>query len=90
MKFSPGVLAEGRDEVALLVLGVHEEDGPVQEALLVLEHLGAGDLLGAQAVHTELRHGGGGRLVLFVLAAVGLVAAGLGGLEQLDASILRR
>lgn len=83
----PVVLAECRDEVALLVFWVHEEDGPVQEALLVLEHLRAGDLLGAEAVQTELSYGCRGRLVLVV--AVWLVATSLGGLEQLDASILK-
>lgn len=60
----PGVLAEGGDEVALLVFWVHEEDGPVQEALLVLEHLSAGDLPGAEAVQAQLSDGRRGRLVL--------------------------
>lgn len=45
-KQSPGGVAEGGDEVTLLVLGVEEEDGPVQGALLIKEHPGPGGLLG--------------------------------------------
>lgn len=50
----PGVLTEGRDKVALLVFRIQEEDGPVQETLLVLVDLSPRDLLGAEAVQTEL------------------------------------
>lgn len=35
----PGVLAESRDEISLLMFRIEEENRPVQGALLIQEHL---------------------------------------------------
>ncbi len=52
----PAVLAESRNEVALLMFRIKEENRPVQGALLVQEDLSTGDLLRAQAVQAQLRY----------------------------------
>lgn len=48
----PVVLAESRDEISLLMLRIEEENGPVQEALLIQANLSTRCLLGAQRSHT--------------------------------------